>query len=609
MNIAIRRFLGFVLATALWAVVPFAFVAMPQRAIAQTSNLTNISSIAKLRTLPSGTAVNVQGYYAPNDGGGGVYVWNSTSTATDNGGTIIQPTGGGPNGRWILQSFGPTNVKQFGAKGDGVTDDYAAIQAAVNSIPTGTQGGYSLYFPPGIYECSNTIVIGSRRMAIHGNGVIGSNTTAIVQTNANKDLIDYTTGNLDTFSMFDIQLQGASVSGTGRLLVLGSAGQAVYDSRLSDCWFVGQPTWAVYAVNLQGIHITNCAFDSSGSSNRAGLYVANGSDLVIEHNRFYSQQQGALCIVQGEDNTIDGNLFDFSGTANDTTGAIMLTPTSVGGGNVVRSTTISGNTFRANFNDILLLGNGGVSSSNTGCNDTLISSNSTDRANRRFVYSKDTGNTRIIGNNINSPSQSGTGLFPSIELAGTADSSFIVGNDLTDQTGGAVVCTYGILMNSTTTNTRIGLNSFRGAGSGEISIASGATLMTTQPLSYSPVIYGDSVAGTNTYSLQSGIYWIEGNRCYFTIRIVMSAKDAAMAGNILVSLPVKSANITNMALWPVVTSENVVWGTNEIICGDIINNVNYVKLLAQTSNGAITTLGPTNINSNSAIYITGWYFL
>jgi parallel beta-helix repeat protein len=53
------------------------------------------------------------------------------------------------------------NVKDFGAKGDGVTDDTAAIQAAINSLPVSSLnnvyynpmvGGGTIYLPPGIYR-------------------------------------------------------------------------------------------------------------------------------------------------------------------------------------------------------------------------------------------------------------------------------------------------------------------------------------------------------------------------------------------------------------------------------------------------------------------------
>lgn len=50
---------------------------------------------------------------------------------------------------------GVINVKtQFGAKGDGVTDDTAAIQAALNAYPN---GGRIIYLPNGTYVVSNTL--------------------------------------------------------------------------------------------------------------------------------------------------------------------------------------------------------------------------------------------------------------------------------------------------------------------------------------------------------------------------------------------------------------------------------------------------------------------
>ncbi|MHB9133747.1 MAG: glycosyl hydrolase family 28-related protein [Armatimonadota bacterium] len=46
------------------------------------------------------------------------------------------------------------NVKTAGAKGDGVQDDTAAIQAALNRM----QDGVTIYFPPGIYRITQTLV-------------------------------------------------------------------------------------------------------------------------------------------------------------------------------------------------------------------------------------------------------------------------------------------------------------------------------------------------------------------------------------------------------------------------------------------------------------------
>jgi hypothetical protein len=60
------------------------------------------------------------------------------------------------------------NVLDYGAKGDGVTDDYAAIMLAVADIPT---TGGKLYFPAGIYLSSGAIVASNRPISIIGDGM------------------------------------------------------------------------------------------------------------------------------------------------------------------------------------------------------------------------------------------------------------------------------------------------------------------------------------------------------------------------------------------------------------------------------------------------------
>jgi hypothetical protein len=56
----------------------------------------------------------------------------------------------------------------FGAKGDGVTDDTVAIQAAINyNRPTnGWKGPAVIFVPPGTYKISNTIVVWAQTMLV-----------------------------------------------------------------------------------------------------------------------------------------------------------------------------------------------------------------------------------------------------------------------------------------------------------------------------------------------------------------------------------------------------------------------------------------------------------
>ena len=106
-----------------------------------STQVQSFNSIAALR-LRSGTtianAAKTLGYYAAGDGGGNSFYWDSTSTATDNAGTVIKPTAVSGAGRWLAVDTSYINVKQFGAVGDGVADDTAEIQAALTSSLSGT---------------------------------------------------------------------------------------------------------------------------------------------------------------------------------------------------------------------------------------------------------------------------------------------------------------------------------------------------------------------------------------------------------------------------------------------------------------------------------------
>lgn len=90
-------------------------------------NSVNVNSIAELTGLESYGTVNVKGYYTANDGGGGIFNYDATQSAVNNGGTII-------NG-WVRQYSDEINVKQFGVI-DG-QDNTTKIQNALDSLSTG----------------------------------------------------------------------------------------------------------------------------------------------------------------------------------------------------------------------------------------------------------------------------------------------------------------------------------------------------------------------------------------------------------------------------------------------------------------------------------------
>jgi len=99
------------------------------------AGMNGVGTIAALKAasvsgVVSGDPIMVRGYYADADGGGGLFLWNASSTATANDGTIVQVTGV-TTGRWIRFVPGGTllDARWFGAKGDGSADDTTALQA------------------------------------------------------------------------------------------------------------------------------------------------------------------------------------------------------------------------------------------------------------------------------------------------------------------------------------------------------------------------------------------------------------------------------------------------------------------------------------------------
>ena len=64
------------------------------------------------------------------------------------------------------------NVRDYGAKGDGVTDDTAAIQAAITAAGTGN--GNTVYIPAGTYICSAPINM-AKYVTLQGAGQIATN--------------------------------------------------------------------------------------------------------------------------------------------------------------------------------------------------------------------------------------------------------------------------------------------------------------------------------------------------------------------------------------------------------------------------------------------------
>jgi hypothetical protein len=83
---------------------------------------------------------------------------NKKATAQVVGNNLPVVATGSTTSRKLKDRFADTvNVKDFGAVGDGVTDDTSAIQAALNYAANNDKG--AVFVPSGVYRCSSGIIV------------------------------------------------------------------------------------------------------------------------------------------------------------------------------------------------------------------------------------------------------------------------------------------------------------------------------------------------------------------------------------------------------------------------------------------------------------------
>lgn len=132
----------------------------------------NVSEMKNATNLINGSYAKTLGFYSVNDGGSATYkIRNITNSDIIDNATIIPMD----NENLIAELIqdGNANVKQYGAKGNGVDDDYLLLQNCINKNENGT-----VYFPTGTYLISTTLNF-KCNILMEQNAIITSNNSAI----------------------------------------------------------------------------------------------------------------------------------------------------------------------------------------------------------------------------------------------------------------------------------------------------------------------------------------------------------------------------------------------------------------------------------------------
>jgi parallel beta-helix repeat protein len=248
----------------------------------RTATECRAKSIAELRALQPGAVLCliVLGYYAPGDGGGGQFYWDAVATESDNGGTIIVPVSNPPAGRWRRVVEGPMSVRWFGAKGDGVTPDQSAIEAAMTATAVAAISG-EVFMPPGEYAISTTVTVTSpvNNITITGSGAV----TKLLPKS--RDFVALSASGLDEFHIRKLWIMAAKgdTSGSGVTLINCT------NSSVRNCRISGFGVDAIYAsggANLlfDGNTIIgtspNAGEPSGSGKNEYAIYCAAGAQNI-----------------------------------------------------------------------------------------------------------------------------------------------------------------------------------------------------------------------------------------------------------------------------------------------------------------------------------------
>ncbi len=175
--------------------------------------------------------------------------------------------------------FAQTNVKDFCAVGDGITNDLPAINNAVLSLSDNS----TLYFPPGKYMISGDIAISN----LSNLKVKGYSATIIYNSILPSGGVWLDASALNFAFCDNLTVEGLAFEGSSDVSNSSNVGVGIYLTRCKDTTvafcnskYGGALTWVTSGLPNDGFLMTNCR--SYGAAN----YIMLGTESIIESSYF-----------------------------------------------------------------------------------------------------------------------------------------------------------------------------------------------------------------------------------------------------------------------------------------------------------------------------------
>lgn len=275
----------------------------------QTAGILGFNTVNDMKNatnIINGSFVETYGFYTVNDGGNALYkIRNITNEDVVDNITLIPIS---TNENLIAQLIfnKEINIKQFGAKGDGVTDDTNAIQAALNRVPNNA----AIYFPYGTYLTTAPLVFktNSKNLRLYSNGksIIKANHTGdcLVLTGLNENYGNHVIENL--------VIQGVNnyYGGTSKFTSKGSGinlSNAFYND-IHNCNILGFKNGVLINSSIHNTITGNCFI----SNNEIGVLINGNAPNVnqICNARIRLNSKRGISIEGSTPSYPTGNIID-----------------------------------------------------------------------------------------------------------------------------------------------------------------------------------------------------------------------------------------------------------------------------------------------------------